>query len=86
MLDCLISQLLMSVNINDAKHWLEVLGKVGTIPERHSEKLRESFSSNDIISKNDIIRNAANDLLKNHGMEPIPDLSEETFERDEIPF
>ena len=76
----------MSGNISDAKHWLEVLGKVGTLSERHSEKLRESFSSNDIISKNDIIRNAANDLLKKHGMEPVPDLSEETFVSDEIPF
>ena len=86
MLDCLVSQFLMSGNIGDAKHWLEVLEKVGTLPERHSEKLRESFSSNDIISKNDIIRNASNDLLKRHGMEPVPDLSEETFVNDEIPF
>jgi len=85
-LDCLVTQFLVSGTFDDARHWLELLGKAGIIPERHGEKLRESFSSNDIISKSNIIRKAANDLLKKHGMEPVPDYTEETFMSDEIPF
>jgi len=86
MLDCMVSQFLVSGTLDDAKHWLELLGKAGNLPERHGEKLRESFSSNDIISKSDTIRKAANILLKKHGMQPVPDFSEEAFMSDEIPF
>lgn len=86
MLDCLVSQFLVSGAIDDAKHWLELLGKAGIIPERHGEKLRESFSSNDIISKSDLIRKSANNLLEKHGMDPVPDLAKESFVNDEIPF
>lgn len=43
MLDCMVYQFLVSGTLDDAKHWLELLGKAGNLPERHGEKLRESF-------------------------------------------
>lgn len=86
MLDCLVSQFLMSGTTNDAKHWLELLGKAGVLPERHGEKLREGFSNNETLSKSDIIRKSTDGLLEKHGMEPVPDLLEEAFVDDEMPF
>lgn len=86
MLDCLVAQFLVSGSIDDAHHWLELLDKAGVLPQRHGEKIRESFSSNDVLSKNDNIRNALNELLQKHGMERLPAFFHEAPMNDEIPF
>lgn len=86
MLDCLVDQFLLSGTVDDANRWLKLLGMVETLPERHGEKIIENFASNNIVSQSEIIRKSTNELLKKHGMGPVPEFFQEAATDDEIPF
>ena len=86
MIDCLIDQFLLSGTADDANRWLEHIGTVETLPQRHGEKITENYSNNNFISSNADIRNSTNELLKRHGMNPLPEFVKDVFANDEIPF
>ncbi len=86
MLDCLVDQFLLSNTVDDANQLLELLGMVGSLPEKHGDKILESFTSNNIISNNDIIRKTTNELLEKHGMKSVPEFVQEAIMDDDIPF
>ncbi|MGD9072452.1 MAG: toll/interleukin-1 receptor domain-containing protein [Desulfobacterales bacterium] len=85
MLDCLIDLFLVPATITDANRWLELLEMVEAFPERHGEKIIENFS-NSFVGNDEVIRSRTNELLKKHGMSPVPDFVQDTTMDDEIPF
>ncbi|MBU4420975.1 MAG: toll/interleukin-1 receptor domain-containing protein [Proteobacteria bacterium] len=86
MLDCLVDQFLLSGSVDDANRWLKLIGMAETLPERHGEKIIENFPSNNFVSNSEIIRKSTNELLKKHGMSPVPAFVQEASMDDEIPF
>jgi hypothetical protein len=76
---------LVPATITDANRWLELLEMVEAFPERHGEKIIENFS-NSFVGNDEVIRSRTNELLKKHGMSPVPDFVQDTTMDDEIPF
>lgn len=86
MLDCLVDQFLLSGTAADANRWLKLIDMTETLPSRHGEKIIENFTSNIFVSNSEIIRKSANELLKKHGMNQVPEFVQEASIDDEIPF
>lgn len=63
MLDCLVEQLLLAGNDEDALSRIELLQKAESFPEKHAEKIRESFSANNKLAKSQIVFEAINALF-----------------------
>ena len=87
MADALVEQILVSSEVSDANVKLGLLRKIGSLPEKHLEKLRENVLENKKLSKSDSFVATVNEFLKERGLSVLAKEQEaaETFD-DDIPF
>ena len=87
MADALVEQILVSSEVSDANVKLDLLKKIGSLPEKHLEKLRQNVLENKKLSKSDSFISTVNEFLKERGLAVLVKEQEavETFD-DDIPF
>jgi hypothetical protein len=87
MADALVEQILVSSDVSDAKVKIVLLQKIGSLPEKHLDKLRENVLENKNLSESDSFVSMVNDFLKERGLTILPNKHEavEAFD-DDLPF
>ena len=86
MLDCLVEQFLLAGNEEDALSRILLLGKAGSLPEKHAEKIRESFSANKVLVQSARVLDAMNTLLEKNSLAPVPRPREKKAGAGDMPF
>ena len=87
MADALVEQILVSNDDSDAIVKLRLLQKIGSLPEKHLEKLRENALENKKLSMSENFITTVNEFLKERGLSVLK-MQQETVEvfDDDIPF
>lgn len=86
MLDCLVEQFLLAGNEEDALRRVALLQRAESFPEKHAEKVRESFSANKTLAESESVLDAINELLAKNSLAPIPRPSKSKTDVVDIPF
>ena len=87
MAGALVEQILMSSEVSDANTKLDLLRRIGSLPEKHLERLRENVLENSKLAESDSFVLMVNELLKERGLGVLTREEEvaEAFD-DDIPF
>ncbi len=84
--DCLVEQFLLAGNEEDALRRIALLRQADSVPEKHGDKIRQSFSSNAVLAQSTDVFHAINAILEKNGLPAIPRPIKEEQRSDDIPF
>lgn len=87
MAGALVEQILVSSEVSEANTKLDLLRRIGSLPEKHLEKLRENVLENSKLAESDSFVLMVNELFKERGLAILTREQEmaESFD-DDIPF
>lgn len=87
MAGALVEQILVSSEVSEANTKLDLLRRIGSLPEKHLEKLRENVLENSKLAESDSFVLMVNELFEERGLAILTREQEmaESFDED-IPF
>jgi hypothetical protein len=87
MADALVQQVLVSTRVDEATDKLTLLRRIGSLPEKHLEKLRANVLQNDSLAASERFLSSLNELLSERGLPAVVKEQETTqILDDDIPF
>jgi hypothetical protein len=87
MADALVEQIIVSSIVSDAKRKLSLLRRVGMLPDRHLEKLRDNIIENKNLAESGDFLSLINTMLKERGISiSTKKQQKEELSNDSIPF
>lgn len=87
MANALVQQVLVSTRVDEAMDKLALLRRIGSLPEKHLEKLRENVLRNDSLAASERFLSSLDELLSERGLPAVVKEQETThILDDDIPF
>ena len=87
MADALVQQVLVSSRVDEAIDKLTLLRRIGSLPEKHLEKLRENVLENDSLAASERFLSLLDELMSERGLPAVVKEQEATqIPDDDIPF